>query len=315
MKRAVAAVDAQRWISPEALNVAPDLVGAPLAAPARRALAMALDLLVVALLSGVSGLWLWLGLGLVLLQLRARQRSAPPGRRAIVGWVGAALVLLLALQEAQQRWDDWRHPEAAAKAARIASAEDAAELAEAAEALRAVELPASTPAVAVRALAFAASAASAAADAASARQAASAPPVDLARRVRQLEAELVEARKPQKLHLKDRLMDFLDEIGAGLGWGIVYFSLLPAWWGGQTVGKKLLRLRVVELTGKPMTVMRNLKRYGGYAAGLATGGIGFLQILWDPNRQGLHDKAAHTAVLDLRVQPRAVVSTADAGTG
>ena len=29
------------------------------------------------------------------------------------------------------------------------------------------------------------------------------------------------------------------------------------------VGKKLLRLRVVELTGQPMTVMRNLKRYGG----------------------------------------------------
>lgn len=303
MKRAVAAVDAQRWISPEPLNLAPDLVGAPLAAPARRALAMALDLLVVALLSGVSGLWLWLGLGLVLLQLRARQRSAPPGRRAIVGWVGAALVLLLALQEAQQRWDDWRHPEAAAKAA---AAEDAAELAEAAAALRQVELPASAPAVAVRALAFAASAASAAADAASARQAASAPPVDLSRRVAQLEAELAEARKPQKLRLKDRLMDFLDEIGAGLGWGIVYFSLLPAWWGGQTVGKKLLRLRVVELTGKPMTVMRNLKRYGGYAAGLATGGIGFLQILWDPNRQGLHDKAAHTAVLDLRVQARAV---------
>lgn len=309
MKRAVAAVDAQRWISPEPLNLAPDLVGAPLAAPARRALAMALDLLVVALLSGVSGLWLWLGLGLVLLQLRARQRSAPPGRRAIVGWVGAALVLLLALQEAQQRWDDWRHPEAAAKAA---AAEDATELAEAAAALRQVELPASAPAVAVRALAFAASAASAAADAASARQAASAPPVDLSRRVAQLEAELAEARKPQKLRLKDRLMDFLDEIGAGLGWGIVYFSLLPAWWGGQTVGKKLLRLRVVELTGKPMTVMRNLKRYGGYAAGLATGGIGFLQILWDPNRQGLHDKAAHTAVLDLRVQARPVAALDDA---
>ncbi len=309
MKRAVAAVDAQRWISPEPLNLAPELVGAPLAAPVRRALAMALDLLVVALLTGVSGLWLWLGLGLVLLQLRARQRSAPPGRRAIVGWVGAALVLLLAVQEAQQRWEDWRHPEAAAKAA---ATEDAADLAEAAEALRAVELPAPTPAVAVRALAYAASAASAAADAASARQAASAPPVDLARRVRQLEAELVEARKPQKLHLKDRLLGFLDEIGAGLGWGIVYFSLLPAWWGGQTVGKKLLRLRVVELTGKPMTVMRNLKRYGGYAAGLATGGIGFLQILWDPNRQGLHDKAAHTAVVDLRVPARPVAAVGDA---
>lgn len=283
--------DSRRWITPEPLNVAPALIGAPLGTPVRRAAAMGLDLLVVALLTGVSGLWLWLGLGLVLLQLRQRQRSAPASRRNLVGWVGAALVLLLALQEAQQRYEAWRHPEEVAAAAK---AEEAAELAEVAEALRGVDMPASAAVVVARALEMAASAASAAASSASA------PAVDLSRRVAQLEAELAEARKPQKLRLRDRLSEFLDDIGAGLGWGIVYFSLLPAWWGGQTVGKKLFRLRIVELTGKPMTVLRSLKRYGGYAAGLATGGLGFLQILWDPNRQGLHDKAAHTAVLDLR---------------
>ncbi len=296
--------DSRRWITPEPLNVAPALVGAPLATPVRRAWAMGVDLLVVALLSGASGAWLWLGLGLVLLQLRQRQRAVPASRRVVVGWVGAALVLLLALQEAQQRFEAWRHPEAAAAAAK---AEEAAELAEAAQALRGVDLPASAGGVAVQVLEQAASAAAAAAAGASA---ASSPAVDLQHRVAELEAELAEARKPKKLRLKDRLMEFLDDIGAGLGWGIVYFSLLPAWWGGQTVGKKLLRLRVVELTGKPMTVMRCLKRYGGYAAGLATGGLGFLQILWDPNRQGLHDKAAHTAVLDLRA---AAVSRVEAG--
>ena len=95
-------------------------------------------------------------------------------------------------------------------------------------------------------------------------------------------------------------------MGAKLGWGIVYFSLLPAWWGGQTVGKKIVRIRVLELTGQPMTVLRCLKRYGGYAAGMATGGLGFAQMLWDPNRQALQDKAAHTAVVDsqaLRLLP------------
>jgi uncharacterized RDD family membrane protein YckC len=85
-----------------------------------------------------------------------------------------------------------------------------------------------------------------------------------------------------------------------LGWGIVYFSLLPAWWNGQTLGKKLLRLRVIELTGKPLTVMRSLRRYGGYAAGMATGGIGFAQALWDVNRQAIQDRVAHTVVVDLR---------------
>lgn len=76
--------------------------------------------------------------------------------------------------------------------------------------------------------------------------------------------------------------------------------MLPAWWGGQAVGRKLLRLQVLELTGKPMPVLRCLKHHGGYAAGLATGGLCFLQILWDAKRQGLHDKTAHTAVIDLR---------------
>jgi uncharacterized RDD family membrane protein YckC len=86
-----------------------------------------------------------------------------------------------------------------------------------------------------------------------------------------------------------------------LGWvGALIVLLLVAWWRGQTVGKKLLKLRVLELNGAPMTVLRCLKRYGGYAAGMATGGIGFAQALWDPNRQALHDKAAHTAVFDER---------------
>lgn len=103
---------------------------------------------------------------------------------------------------------------------------------------------------------------------------------------------------------KERWRQALEDIGLGYGWAIVYFSLWPAWWRGQTPGKRLLGLQVVELTGKPMTVMRSLTRYGGYAAGMATGGLGFAQVLWDPNRQALHDKAAHTVVLDLRRPPR-----------
>ena len=37
-------------------------------------------------------------------------------------------------------------------------------------------------------------------------------------------------------------------------------------------------------------------RAGGYAAGLATGTLGFLQIYWDPNQQAIHDKIAGTVV-------------------
>jgi RDD family len=121
-------------------------------------------------------------------------------------------------------------------------------------------------------------------------------------RVARLQAE-VDRLRGQLEHrgLRDHVNEALDDIGLSFGWGIVYFSLLPAWWRGQTVGKWLFRLRVVELTGKPITPLRALKRYGGYAAGLATGGLGFVHMLWEPNRQALHDKAAHTVVIDERL--------------
>ena len=46
--------------------------------------------------------------------------------------------------------------------------------------------------------------------------------------------------------------------------------------------------------------MTSFGRYGGYAAGMATGGLGFAQVLWDANRQAVQDKLAHTVVVDLR---------------
>jgi len=59
-------------------------------------------------------------------------------------------------------------------------------------------------------------------------------------------------------------------------------------------------LRVVELTGKPMTAMRAFKRCGGYSAGLPTGLFGFTQMSRGPNRQAIQGKTAHTVVIDLR---------------
>ena len=64
-------------------------------------------------------------------------------------------------------------------------------------------------------------------------------------------------------------------------------------------------MRVVRpATGKPLTPMLAYKRYGGYAAGMATGMFGFAQIFWDGNRQAIQDKTAHTVVVDLKRAPR-----------
>jgi hypothetical protein len=276
-----------RWITPEPLNVSPELVGSPLADPRRRGAAMAVDLLLVALLSGVSGFWLLAGLALVVLQLRS-QRGSTTRKRQVVGWLGVGLIGLLVLQEAKTDWDDrgqGQNPVAEAEAENDVDAEPGA------------------PAASTGAASSSASARAALATAARAQA-----------RIEALEAQLAAERRPWSM--RQQLDRLLDAVGASFGWGIVYFSLLPAWWGGQTVGKKIFGLQVVELTGQPMTVMRCLKRYGGYAAGMATGGLGFAQALWDANRQGIQDKAAHTAVIDLRARRQAsAVDTVQAPPG
>jgi uncharacterized RDD family membrane protein YckC len=260
---------ASTWVTPESLNVAPALVGRPLATPQRRALAMLLDVAVVALLSGVTGFWLIGGLALVALQLRSRQGSGagqPVGRRLVWGWILAAVLGLLALDEAKTRWDERHGPPPAAALAEHGDDESRAAAGAAVSASSAMPKPGLTD----------------------------------AERIAQLEAELKAAKKPKPFKWRHELNRLIDAAGLQFGWGFVYFSLLPAWWGGQTVGKKIFGLQVQEITGKPMTVMRCLKRYGGYAAGMATGGIGLAQLLWDANRQGIQDKAAHTVVIDLR---------------
>ncbi|MDO6428297.1 RDD family protein [Thalassotalea sp. 1_MG-2023] len=91
----------------------------------------------------------------------------------------------------------------------------------------------------------------------------------------------------------------VKDLGLGFGWAALYFSVLTAIWHGQTPGKKLLKIRVVQLDGTPLSVWDSFGRYGGYGAGLATGLLGFIQIYWDPNRQAIHDKISSTIVIDV----------------
>ena len=94
--------------------------------------------------------------------------------------------------------------------------------------------------------------------------------------------------------------DLVEELGLGLGWAAFYFSIFTAWWKGQTPGKKLLGMKVIKLDNQPLNLWESFGRYGGYAAGLATGLTGFLQVFWDPNRQAIQDKISETLVIDLR---------------
>lgn len=114
----------------------------------------------------------------------------------------------------------------------------------------------------------------------------------------QLEDDLEEARKERGI------MDFVKasvhDLGFGIGWSYVYFIGFLVLWKGHTPGKRLFGIRVLRIDGKPLTLWRSFERFHGYAASLLTGLLGFLQVLWDPNRQCLHDKVAETVVVQDR---------------
>jgi len=93
------------------------------------------------------------------------------------------------------------------------------------------------------------------------------------------------------------LRDFVDELGFGFGWASLYLTVILSWWKGQTVGKRLMKIRVVRLDGEPITWWIAFERAGGYAAGFATGLLGFAQVFWDANRQAIHDRIVGTVVV------------------
>lgn len=95
----------------------------------------------------------------------------------------------------------------------------------------------------------------------------------------------------------------LADFGLGFGWAVFYFTLLTSWAHGQTIGKKLLKIKVIQLDGQELSFWGAFSRQGGYGAGFATGLMGFLQVFWDPNRQAIQDKVASTVVVKLN-QPK-----------
>ncbi len=257
------------WVTHDDLNVAPGLLGAPLASPWRRLLAIGVDLAVIGVLSQHANFLLLGGVALAN-WLLVRQRPAEFAKQKtwllVTAWTGAAVMLVSGALQLYSTRGSIEFDLEDAKGISVSINGDG---------VKSVATPNTAPA-----------------------NAASSPEA-LAAKIAELEDALEKAKQPKKLSVKSAVASWSDDLGLGLGWTVLYFSALPVWWKGQTLGKRLFKLRVVELTGKPMTLMLSFKRYGGYAAGVSTGMFGFLQLLWDSNRQALHDKAAHTVVLDL----------------
>jgi hypothetical protein len=101
----------------------------------------------------------------------------------------------------------------------------------------------------------------------------------------------------------DWIRRFLDDLGIGAGWAALYMTIIHVWGKGASVGKKIFGIRVVMIDKRPLSWWLSFERAGGYAAGFATGMLGFAQVLWDPNRQAIHDKVSETIVVKDRKDP------------
>jgi uncharacterized RDD family membrane protein YckC len=75
-----------------------------------------------------------------------------------------------------------------------------------------------------------------------------------------------------------------------------YFTFFHTY-NGQTVGKLMCGIRVVDQKGKNISSFKYLIRFFGYYLSLYCLGLGFLWILIDNNRQGWHDKLAGSIVV------------------
>ncbi len=66
---------------------------------------------------------------------------------------------------------------------------------------------------------------------------------------------------------------------------------------GVTLGNRVMKLQVVKEDGSALSWGTGILRYVGYVVSSLALLIGLLWVLWDPNKQGWHDKLAHTVVI------------------
>jgi uncharacterized RDD family membrane protein YckC len=98
---------------------------------------------------------------------------------------------------------------------------------------------------------------------------------------------------------RDLRPEWLVALLAAAGWLLVIVSYFALFWSvaGQTPGMRLMRLRVIDGNGEPPHLARALVRVVGLALAIIPFGAGFLPVLFDSRRRGIHDLLARTTVI------------------
>jgi uncharacterized RDD family membrane protein YckC len=79
----------------------------------------------------------------------------------------------------------------------------------------------------------------------------------------------------------------------------LYFIALWAW-RGQTIGQMAMHIKVIARnSGTGIGPGSAILRLIGYIFSVALLFIGFLMVLWDSEKRGLHDRIANTIVVEI----------------
>ena len=321
--------DPKTIITANAFTVAPHLLGLPLARPARRAFAMLFDLIIVAIMIKAIGFTVF-ALAAALLLFRIARPSGKGGtlRRGAALGVRIAGVLMLAgfafalFDNARDFVTDRVSVNSNDNASSDQPVVDVDAVVRNAIEGTTSNTNATADSVDVSSIRGYAEAVGRGDTAAAGQFYQAAQKAIAGTRIGQLESSLEESRDSlENLHdaleqeregrgIRGFIAGLLEDVGVGFGWMAVYFTAFVVLWNGQTPGKRLLGIRIIRLDAKPLSWWFAFERFGGYAASASTGLLGFAQILWDRNRQGIHDKVASTVVIRERggratVEPRA----------
>jgi len=113
----------------------------------------------------------------------------------------------------------------------------------------------------------------------------------------------------------------VGRILAAVAWAATVSAYFVTFWAtvGQTPGMRMMDLLVSTDQGEPPSVARSIVRVFGLALAIIPLFAGFLPVLVDDRRRGLHDLLAGTVVLHAAAEPppapEPARSALEAGTG
>ena len=88
-----------------------------------------------------------------------------------------------------------------------------------------------------------------------------------------------------------------------------YFIFFWVYYNGQTLGNRILAIRVIKENGNNVDIGTGVVRYIGYIISSIVFGLGFIWVIFDSKKQGWHDKIARTLVIETGEKPKTLLAS------